>query len=74
MTAPQAAPEPGAPVSRLHERWRAGRIYKRTFVEVQGGGLIAKSHRANEPFLVNMSRHYGLALGLLVSMPGSQPG
>jgi hypothetical protein len=36
---------------------RAGRIYKRTFVEVQGGGLIAKRHRANELFLVNMSRH-----------------
>ena len=72
MTVLQGALESGAPCPNCTSG-RAGRIYKRTFVELQGGGLIAKRHRANELFLVNMSRNYGLTWGLLVSMLGSHP-
>jgi hypothetical protein len=72
MTVVQSALESGAPCPGCTSG-SSGRIYKRTFVEVQGGGLIAKGHRANELFLVNMSKHYGLIWGLLVSMPGSHP-
>ncbi len=59
-------------VSARFDRY-AGRVDKRTFLKAQDGGVIAKRHRADQLFLVNMSNYETIASGGRASIRRPNP-